>query len=381
MGVAFPIGLRLWADSGALDRGTLARRIGQFYSLNVAGAILGSLAAGFVLLPAIGSYRSLTILAAMSFAAGVVLLAVAEWRGRARLLAAAGGAIAFAAAIAGSPDPFDEFVAQRYRHDRIVWKEEGVESTAVVHESPRRDRFSPSTATTRRAPTGAPRMSTAASAIFRWRCIHGRTPALVIGLGGGATAGAVSVHGADVDIVELAGSVVRGARFFDAINYGVLARPNAHLRVDDGRNFLTLTPRRYDVITAISSIRSSSDRETSIPSTISAAAARPQARRMAVQWVAGTDAEYKIIARRSSLFPQTTVWGGESLLVGMTEPLHLARSDFDWKLGVARTRAGTARSGPPTSTRCSARSRPGPDRLAAFVGSGPLLTDDRPSVQ
>src|SRR5581483_8048049 len=54
--------------------------------------------------------------------------------------------------------------------------------------------------------------------------------ALVIGLGGGATAGAVSIHdGVDVDIVELAQSVARGARFLDSINYGVLARPNVHL--------------------------------------------------------------------------------------------------------------------------------------------------------
>ena len=54
---------------------------------------------------------------------------------------------------------------------------------------------------------------------------------------------------------------------------------------------------------------------------------------LAVQWMAGTDAEYKIIARTFlSVFPQTTVWGGGSLLVGMTEPLHLARRDFDWKL-------------------------------------------------
>jgi hypothetical protein len=53
MGVAFPIGLRLWADGG---RHT-AERVGWFYSLNVAGAIVGSLAGGFVLLPRLGSER------------------------------------------------------------------------------------------------------------------------------------------------------------------------------------------------------------------------------------------------------------------------------------------------------------------------------------
>ena len=60
MGLAFPIGLRLWArggrDTAAPANPTAgrsaertARRVGTFYSLNVAGAIAGSLAAGFFL--------------------------------------------------------------------------------------------------------------------------------------------------------------------------------------------------------------------------------------------------------------------------------------------------------------------------------------------
>jgi spermidine synthase len=58
------------------------------------------------------------------------------------------------------------------------------------------------------------------------------------------------VHeGVDVDVVELADGVVSAARQFGAINYDVLDRPNV-LRVDDGRNFMMLTPKRYDVITA-----------------------------------------------------------------------------------------------------------------------------------
>src|SRR5262249_55087156 len=107
MGVAFPIGLRLLAEadeSPACDRAVVARRIGQFYSMNVGGAILGSLAAGFLLLPAIGSSRSLTLLAATCVVSAMLLLSVAEWRRPARLLAGALGAIVFAAAVFWSPD-------------------------------------------------------------------------------------------------------------------------------------------------------------------------------------------------------------------------------------------------------------------------------------
>ena len=60
--------------------------------------------------------------------------------------------------------------------------------------------------------------------------------ALVVGLGGGATAGAVArFPGLEVDVVELSGAVVEGAALFSHINFGLLERPSVTLRVDDGR--------------------------------------------------------------------------------------------------------------------------------------------------
>ena len=50
MGVAFPIGLRVWT-AGESDPARLGFRTGRFYSLNVTGAIIGSLVTGFGLLP------------------------------------------------------------------------------------------------------------------------------------------------------------------------------------------------------------------------------------------------------------------------------------------------------------------------------------------
>jgi spermidine synthase len=383
MGAAFPIGLRLWAGAGGADRTTVAQRVGQFYSMNVAGAILGSLAAGFVLLPAIGGYRSLTLLASASFASGLLLLGASEWRRAARTIAGAIGAAAFAAAIFWSPDPFDEYVAQRYRGDRMIWKDEGVESTVVVHESPGRDLIL--------TVNGNHQASTDGSTAYVHRRI-GHLPmalhpnpqtALVIGLGGGATAGAVSLHGADVDIVELAGSVVKGARFFESINYGVLSRPNAHLRVDDGRNFLMLTPKRYDVVTAdvIHPIFAGSGNLYSVEY-FQLLRRVLNSGGMAVQWVAGTEEEYKIIARTFlKVFPYTTVWGGGSLLVGMTEPLRLSRADFELKLQQPARAQGLHDLNVESFDALLGAFDAGPQELAAFVGPGPLLTDDRPSVE
>src|SRR5207253_1148055 len=126
--------------------------------------------------------------------------------------------------------------------------------------------------------------------------------ALVIGLGGGATAGAVSVHGSDVDVVELSSAVVDGARFFDTINFGVLTPPNVHLRVDDGRNYMMLT-------------------------------------------------------------------------------LRLRRSDFEGKLRESGPARGLHDLNIESFDALLAAFSAGPEELHAFVGAGPLLTDDKPVVE
>jgi spermidine synthase len=209
--------------------------------------------------------------------------------------------------------------------------------------------------------------------------------ALVIGLGGGATAGAVALHdGVDVDLVELSGSVVRAAKYLDsAISYDLFSRPNVHLRVDDGRNFMLLTRRKYDVVTAdvIHTIYAGSGNLYSAEYfRIIRRVLKPGG--LVLQWVAGTDAEYKTIARTFlSVFPETTVWKDGTLLVGSLEPLRLRRSEFEWKLQLPG-RARAARDlGARTFEDLLAMYKAGPDELRAFVGPGPILTDDQPLVE
>ncbi len=92
LGLAFPIGLTLWAgDSPSEDT---SRRAGSFYSLNVLGAILGSVLAGFVLLPQFGTRTSLIAVAALATLSSI-LLAISSgrpdrrWRSRSRVVVAA----------------------------------------------------------------------------------------------------------------------------------------------------------------------------------------------------------------------------------------------------------------------------------------------------
>jgi spermidine synthase len=395
MGLAFPIGLRLWARGGRdtsapadrtpgrSEEGT-AGRIGTFYSLNVAGAIAGSLAAGFVLLPILGSRAAIILLGSLAFVSGLALLWVSELKTPARVAIALAASAVFGVAAWLSPDAFVQFVAQRYRQQDIVWREEGVEATVVVHKAANNE-LSLTVNGNHEASTGGVMTYVHRRIGHLPMALHpfART-ALVIGIGGGATAGAVSVHdGVDVDIVELAGAVVRGARFFEAINYGVLSRPNVHLSVDDGRNYLMLTRRRYDVVTAdvIHPIFAGSGNLYSreyfqlIRQVLNPGG-------LVLQWVAGTEAEYKTIARTFvSVFPETTVWVDGSLLVGSLQPLRLRRAEFDAKLGLPGRARGLHDLGIESFDKLVTTFVAGPDELRAYVGPGPILTDDRPLTE
>lgn len=208
--------------------------------------------------------------------------------------------------------------------------------------------------------------------------------ALVIGLGGGATAGAVSIHtGVDVDVVELAGAVARGARYLDAINYNVLTRSNVHLRIDDGRNHLLVTERKYDVVTAdviLPIYAGSGNLYSAEYFQLMRRVFKPGG--MVLQWVDGTDAEYRTIARTFlSVFPETTAWMNGTLLIGTIEPLTLRRSDFERKLQIPGRAQGPHDLGADTFDQLLTMYRAGPAQLRAFLGAGPILTDDRPLVE
>jgi spermidine synthase len=383
MGMAFPIGLYLWTGAGTRQTAQSAERLSLFYSLNVAGGIVGSLVAGFVLLPRLGSRASLILLAAASFGSGLVLLSVSEARRPLRIGVGLAASVVFAAAVWFSPNPFIEFIRQRYPRDEIVWQEEGVEATVFVQR--RGNELLLTVNGNHEASTGEAMTYVHRRIGHLPMAIHPNArAALVIGLGGGATAGAVSVHdGVAVDIVELAGAVVRGAQRFESINYGVLSRPNVKVRVDDGRNYLMLTPKRYDVVTAdiIHPIFAGSGNLYSAEYfRLMRRVLKPGG--IAMQWVAGTEAEYKMITRTFlSVFPETTAWVAGGLLVGSMEPLRLRRSDFEKQLKQPGHAQGLHDLNIESFDSLLAAFTAGPDELRAFVGPGPVLTDDRPLTE
>lgn len=380
MGASLPVTLHV-ASSGAADATAVATRVGRLYALNVAGAVVGAVATGFWLIPGIGVRLALALASAAFPAIAIVLAGASTRRRGGRLIV---GLALFAALAVLLPDPLDLAFARRHGADRPpLWRDEGPQATVSVHgDAHGRQLFI----------DGLTQASDRPEAIRVHRDIghlamllH-RAPedVLVIGLGGGATAGAVSRHGARLSIVELNEGVRRAAPWFAGISYDVLRQPSTRLIVDDARSFLATTDERFDVITA-DIIQPTHAGAGALYSREYFSRVRARLRRggLVLQWVGlREDSAYKLIARTfQSVFPETTAWAGGTLLVGTLEPLTVSRAAVERQLACPETRDAVTPIGLTSYDAVLAQYSAGPDELRAFVGDGPLLTDDRPLVE
>jgi spermidine synthase len=388
MGMAFPIGIALWA--GDVTEARAGERVGFIYAVNVTGAVAGALLTGFVLLPVLGSRTTLVVISALSLCVGLLLL----WQVKQRLLAAAGSLAALAAFVTmvrSTPDPVTTLLHSRFPGQVQVWRNEDGHATVTILR--RASRFAQSI-THYLYINGMHQASDEPSMVAYHRTIgtlglaiqpepHA---ALVIGAGGGATAGAVGAFSPrlDVDVIELSPAVVAAARQFSGINFDLFRRPNVHVHIDDGRNYMLLTDKRYDIVTAdvILPVHAGAG------NLYSAEYYRLMSRVLtnhgvAVQWIgSGTVTEYKLIMRTFlSVFPHTTLWEHGTLMVGSRRPLVLDQEAFERKLANEDSRRALESMGLGSFNALLSRYVAGPDEIRAFVGQGTILTDDRPLTE
>ena len=402
MGIGFPLALGIaGANRGrtpkiALDRKgmisgsdpnppsdqpeNVARRVGTMYSLNVAGAIAGSLLAGFVLLPRLGSVNALLALAALFVASGVWLSVR-----RRRWIAAAAIVTAFVLLSRDFPDPFKVAIDRRYGGQLLeFWRHEGAQTAVSVRASQfqhvlyldglHQANDQPEMVRLHRAIGHLPMV------------LHGNpSEVLVVGMGGGATPGAVSQYpGARVQIVELAEGVRQAARFFRHVNYDLLAQPNVSVRIDDGRNFLALTGRRFDVVTAdIIQPGHAGAGHVYSREYFSLVRGALQDDGVVLQWIGHRPRlEYTLIMRTFlDVFPDATLWYDANFLVGTKRPLRVDPRALDRLRQHAMTRDALDAVGLTGFDVLRSWYTGGADEMRAFVGDGPILTDDRPLVE
>jgi spermidine synthase len=410
LGASFPLALALAGGEPA----TAARDASRVYAANTIGAITGSLAAGFLLVPMLGLRDSIRIAALLAAAAGVAVLFTAGEGNRGRLVAPIAATALAIVAIVFMP-PWDRALlasgAYKYapylsgtdldgvlRAGQIVYYREGATGTVSVRDL---------TGTRSLAIDGKVDASNAGDMLTQRLLgllpvlLHGHAEDVaIIGLGSGVTVGSALAPGTAkrTDVLEISPEVVDASHFFDKENGGALSQPGVRLIVGDGRSHLLLSPRQYDVIVSepsnpwMAGVASLFTREF-----FAAARSRLKPDGILCQWAHTYDiatADLRSIIRTfASVFPEGSLWlvgGGDLLLIGTKSEAggpggsssidgrleQLARAPHTAVLADVGVTDGAAV--PFTLLTLFAG---GPRELAAFGDDAVLQTDDRTPLE
>ena len=253
-GWQFPIAVRCCiADSSRLGTET-----GWAYSANTIGAILGSLSGGFILIPLIGTASGFLFLAALNILAGVILLWLCPpfERGKIPIWT---GALIFVACVLlafNHENPYKKAI--RYKaiqylgpNAQIYTFHEGISGTTVPvgsHTNPlARHLFINGYGMTVLC------NETKLMAHLPMALTEKPYNILVVCFGMGTTVRSATRFPADrpieITTVDIVPKVYDCFKYFHNDASEIMALPNVHAYVDDGRNFLLVNNEFYDVIT------------------------------------------------------------------------------------------------------------------------------------
>ncbi|MEZ4269438.1 MAG: fused MFS/spermidine synthase [Myxococcota bacterium] len=344
-GYQFPLLVALLGSG----RAQVGRHLGDAYAYNTAGAIVGSLLGGFVLIPLLSAptlwvvvVGGLVLLGGASLIVGRVRSPAALALPLLTLLLAVGlttargptaawrhspiGAARLAATFEGDNE-LRNMLQNRRR--AIVWEADGVESSVALHAS---DGY----AFLVHGKSDGNARGDAATQVMAGLVGAALHPApkraLVIGLGTGSTAGWLAREpGMErVDVVELEAAIADVARVCTPVNEGVLDLANVHIVYDDAREVLSTTRERYDIIFSEPSnpyragIASLFTREL-----YEAAASHMPEDGIFLQWLQGYEVSSETVrtvyATLASVFPHVETWetraGSDLLLVASPSPI------------------------------------------------------------
>ncbi len=257
MGFAYPLA------NAAVQRHQqrVGRRAGFLYLANTSGAVVGSMAAGFFLLPRLGLQGCALVLAASS-TVSLVFLAWARTRqrpapssGRPGWALVGVGALMTASWLFLPADhlAMSAFTRAEQTFKFVSVKEGLVQSVAVVESGQK--------GAGRTLYTDGHLMSGTADNALRYMRAMAHIPlllhehpssALVICFGVGNTVHAVSLHPTikRLEVADLSRAVVEQAGHFERWNRGVINDPRLAVHINDGRQHLRTRPERtYDLIT------------------------------------------------------------------------------------------------------------------------------------
>jgi spermidine synthase len=243
---------------------TSSELVGKACAANTVGAIVGSVATGFWLVPWLGSFRIVAFTAAANLLLAVFLLSRRTPRRTVELVGsfALGIIVALAGwsgilydpalanfSLANHPEAYPPHVSayQLAHASDLLYTEDGLNAAIAVVRSEN------SLALKTNGKTDASSGDRASQLMLgHLGMVFNKAPrkVLVIGFGSGMTVSAVARYPEveQIDCVEIEPAVLHAAPYLASLNRGVLDDPRLHIIVDDARNFLFTTHNQYDVI-------------------------------------------------------------------------------------------------------------------------------------
>ena len=427
MGGVMPLTMRIY--TGSVDGA--GHDVGIAYALNTLGAIVGSFAAGFLVLPGLGLQRGLLGSALVTAGLAALLLFFSESKSRAMVetelsaepaqdktsgrgwvhwgLAVAVMAVATLFAVWSPRWNLTHFAAGLFRvsvarsvvrlHNRplpdLLYYKDGIATTVSV------ERWGKTIALKNNGKVDASNSDDMGTQIMvglmplLWHPTALSKPprVAVVGYGSGVTIGAVTQFPiAHADVVELEPAVVEaGDRFFAEVSHLPSKDPRVRVIIGDGRNFMTQSRERYDVIVS----EPSNPWITGVSNLFTIdywqlAKSRLTDDGVFCQWAQLYElspVNIKTLLRSfASVFPYTYVFTSEygssdMILVASQKPMPLDLNRLRKNFLLPSLKAELSRAGIERAEEVLADLLLTPDELAAFSVGGHINTDDNARIE
>ena len=397
--VGFGAVLPLTLVAARLGTGPLGALVGRAYAINTVGAITGSLAAGFVLVPQLGLDVTAHALCALLAGVGALMLAGSHRR-RAAAVVMVGAALSTAwggyDVARWSVGAFRVYLSRSVWHRglppaEVIFRKDGLNTTVTVEEAQARVSLKVNGKTDASSEGDMP--TQVLSGLLPVLLHPNPRTACVVGFGSGVTSDALlSYPGLTaLDMVELEPAVVQAGELFAAVNHRPWEDARYRGHFDDGRHHLGLPAAPYDIIISEPSnpwITGASNLFTREFWTLASRRLGPDG--VFLQWVQLYELDQarirSLMGTFRSVFPNVLVFAAhpesnDTLLVGSNQPLVLRESRLRQLYETPSIRRQLKRADVHTPLDVAALILMDGPRLDAFVQDAVMNTDNNMYVE
>ena len=215
--------------------------------------------------------------------------------------------------------------------------------------------------------------------------------ALVVGFGMGLTSHSITQHGVKIDAVEISEGVIKAARnYFTPVNKNVFEHPLFNYQINDGRNYILMTKKRYDMISTgiIHPLVSAGSSNIYTEDFYQLCKRILNDDGIMCQWVPlhrMPEEHLKMVVRTFvKVFPNTTLWYKFTpdfiILIGTNQRLKINYKDFMARSNIPSIQQGLEFDSLDGMSLLDAFMM-GEDAVHNYAGEGKIHTDDRPYLE